>query len=56
MPEHHPMDRLHHHLNKAADHAAEVDAHAHKAVEDRSARAAAERQNSDRETLPTDGR
>lgn len=55
MAKHHPMDRLHGHLNKAAEHGAQVHAHARQAVADRSAQVAAERQNDGKETLPPKG-
>lgn len=45
MAKHHPMDRLHEHLDRAAGHAAQVNAQAAEAAAAHDAQLAAERRN-----------
>lgn len=56
MATHHPMDRLHGHLDKVTHHAAQVAADASQAVAAHDAQRDAERRNGVRETLTKNGR
>lgn len=56
MPTHHPMDRLHEHLEKVVRHSPDLDAEATDAVTARQSRADQERQDTGNATLPPEGR
>lgn len=55
MPTHHPMDRLHQHLDKVAGHAARVHSDAHEAARGHDAHLQAERQKTVTKTVTEKG-